>query len=219
MVASGLRQCYGSGERHHALHQHLRGPTTFTLFVAAPDLFSSGEFWGTCTLALLMALGLVYQWITTPRPKANPLFIWRLLYDTFPAHTRRLRFTRGKPEGEFYLHGVAYTDGSTLIYVRPGATFGEVLITALHEYAHHERRNGKHDRAFLTTLCRLFDMMFGTNHARLVETGHVTTERIQATEDFLVKINDIAAHKTRAHLSVRARFHRGRGRYTKENQK
>lgn len=95
-----------------------------------------------------------------PTPYRVPLVhVWRTLYEASPRMTQIIqirrrgyveRNRRGAP-----LYGEALDDGTGVVYLDAKPSTGTVIVTALHEWAHVIRENGRHDPRFTAELVAL----------------------------------------------------------------
>lgn len=95
---------------------------------------------------LLVALRRV---LFQPEPP-SVLRVFAALHQVSP-RARRTRMARLPVDHDRHLLGCAYSSGLTEVYTERQDPV-EVLITAIHEWAHLQRQDGRHDRAFAGAL-------------------------------------------------------------------
>lgn len=143
----------------------------------SPLLFAYNEANFLLPLALFV-IGWLVGWSVRHRqkqraPEHEPLDViwcWRVVNRRFrdrPDLTRRLRFV-WRPVGPSRTRdtGTAYpyddggsASGTAEVYANVVDDEAEAVVTAIHELAHLQQKNGRHDRAFFLTLrTRLFGM-------------------------------------------------------------
>lgn len=87
------------------------------------------------------------HWVPRTPPRRGYVWTWRVLYAMDPRMALRTRIVGQGPK---HLSGAYFADGRVELYEY--RTDAELIVIALHEWAHADRDNGRHDRAFLRAL-------------------------------------------------------------------